>query len=199
MASFAPCNVQSDRLFPTSPSCTEQTVALSLLDATTANFSATSAIWLYERPAHTPGNKLNLADHLHKSLWVALNAYPQWCGRLKSIASLNETALPLAPHARRFGRVYIKYGTPNDPGVEFRTATSKATLDELHPISRPINPPLCSREEVPLDVFLPANQLAYALHPVVVNDAGIFPPVLAIQLTYLACGGFVLAIKGAHP
>lgn len=199
MAFFAPYNIQSDRLFPSSPFCREQTVALSLLDATTANFSATSAIWLYERPAQTPGNQLNLADHFRQSLRVALNAYPQWCGHLKSITTINETTLPLAPHARRFGQVYVQYGTPNDPGVEFRTATSTATLDELYPTSRPINQPLWNREEGPLDVFLPASRLAHALHPVVVNNAGLPPPVLAIQLTSLACGGFVLAVKGAHP
>lgn len=198
MASFAPYNVQSGRLFPSSP-CTEQTVALSLLDATTANFSATSAIWLYEKPVHTSDSQFDLAKHLRQSLRVALNAYPQWCGHLKSITALNETNLPLAPHARRFGRLYVQYGTPNDPGVEFRTATSTATLDELYPISRPTNQPLWNREEVPLDVFLPANRLAYALHPVVVNNSGLLPPVLAIQLTSLACGGFVLAVKGAHP
>lgn len=199
MASFAPYDVQSDRLFPSSPSCTEQTVALSLLDATTAKFSATSAIWLYERPVHTSGSQLDLAEHLRLSLRVSLNAYPQWCGHLKSITTLNETTLPLAPHARRFGRVYVQYGTPNDPGMEFRTATSTATLDELYPISRPISQPLWNRGEVPLDVFLPASRLAYALHPVAVNDSGLLPPVLAIQLTYLACGGFILAVKGAHP
>lgn len=199
MAFFAPYNIQSDRLFPSSPFCREQTVALSLLDATTANFSATSAIWLYERPAQTPGNQLSLADHFRQSLRVALNAYLQWCGHLKSITTINETTLPLAPHARRFGQVYVQYGTPNDPGVEFRTATSTATLDELYPTSRPINQPLWNREEGPLDVFLPANRLAHALHPVVVNNAGLPPPVLAIQLTSLACGGFVLAVKGAHP
>lgn len=199
MASFTPCNVQFDRLFPKSPPCTEQTVALSLLDATTANFASTSAIWLCQRPVHTPDNQVDLADHLRQSVRVALNAYPQWCGQLKGVTALNETTLPLAPHAQRFGRVYVQYGTPDDPGVEFLTATSTATLDALYPTSRPTKQPLWNREEVALDVFIPANPLAHALHPMAVNDAGFLPPVLAIQLTHLACGGFVLAVKGAHP
>lgn len=83
--------------------------------------------------------------------------------------------------------------------MEFMTAASPATLDALHPTSRPTTQPLWNREEAPLDVFVPASQLAHALHPVTVNDAGLLPPVLAIQLTHLACGGFVLAAKCAHP
>lgn len=43
--------IQSERLFPATKAQVEKTVCLSLLDATTVNFSPISAVWFFERPS----------------------------------------------------------------------------------------------------------------------------------------------------
>lgn len=200
MSSFTSSDAQSDRLFPSSLPHAERTVALSILDATAVNLDSTTAFWFFDRPVQSPDNPpVDLADHLRKSLRVTLNAYPQWCGQLKGVNVLNDTSLPFEPHAKRFGRAYIQYGTPDDPGVEFVSKTSKITLTEIYPTSRPIAQPLWKNEGFSLDGFLPTSELAHALRPATANEAGLPPPALAIQLTQLACGGFVLAAAIAHP
>lgn len=195
--------IKSDRLFPNIKS-TERAVPLSLLDATTADFSSTSAIWLFERPAEAPKNGFDLFDHFRQTLQVALNDYPQWTGLLKSTTTLNSNelekeTLQFPPHARRFGRVYAHYGSPQDPGVEFITATSNATIETLCPASRTEGEPLLDRQKVPLDSLLPLGRLASTITTVKKDAAGLLPPAFVIQLTKTACGGFALGAKIAHP
>jgi hypothetical protein len=83
--------------------------------------------------------------------------------------------------------------------VEFITATSTATLDELHPTDRPEKLPLWNRQDADLKAFSPATEIAHALRPNEPGKNGQRKPVLGIQGTGLACGGFVLALKIAHP
>ncbi|KAJ5651188.1 transferase family protein [Penicillium longicatenatum] len=191
----------SERIFPkTKP--TEVTKALSLIDATTVDFSTSCAIWFCEKP--DTRNGFNLSDHFPQSLTIALDAYPQWTGHLKSITSLDssestaETA-KFPRHARRYGRVYVHYGTSSDPGVEFVTAQSTATLDTLCPASRPTEQPIYNRQGVPLDELVPSVEIANATRLMVPNEAGILPPLMAVQITHLACGGFALSAKVGHP
>lgn len=192
----------SERIFPiTKP--TENSVALSLIDATTVNFSTSCAIWFCEKP-DTQRDGFDLSDHFRESLRIALGAYPQWTGHLKSITSLHPSELPaetakFARHARRYGRVYVHYGTSSDPGVEFVTAQSTATLDTLCPASRPTEQPIYNRQEVPLDELVPWVEVANAVQPKPPNEAGILPPLMAVQITQLACGGFALSAKVGHP
>ncbi|KAJ6088741.1 transferase family protein [Penicillium sp. IBT 16267x] len=194
--------VISERIFPkTKP--TEDTVALSLIDATTVDFSASCAIWFCEKP-DTQRDGFDLSDHFRQSLRIALDAYPQWTGHLKSITSLNSSELTVetanfARHARRFGRVYVHYGTPSDPGVEFVTAESTVTLDTLCPASRPTEKPIYNRQEVPLDELVPLVAVANAVRPKPPNESGVLPPLMAVQITQLACGGFALSAKVGHP
>ncbi|PWY92546.1 hypothetical protein BO70DRAFT_357672 [Aspergillus heteromorphus CBS 117.55] len=205
----------SERLFPNPDSTSEQIKALSLLDASTVNFLATSAVWLFQGPEQ-PSPFHHLVDHLRQSLRVTLDAYPQWCGLLKAITTVDGPLAPgqdqLAPHARRFGRVYVHYGTRHDPGVEFVTARTTATLDELHPSSRTTSHPLWDQEKVSLSSLVSATPLVNPLNPPAIRDADADadadalsppppppPPILAVQITKLACGGFALAAKIAHP
>ncbi|PYI07498.1 transferase family protein [Aspergillus sclerotiicarbonarius CBS 121057] len=197
MSSFQPSILTSERLFPNTETGSERIAALSLLDAITVNFLDTCAVWLFDRPELQ--TQFDFVDHLRQSLRATLDAYPQWCGLVKAINTVNGPLAAgedqLAPHARRFGRVYIHYGTRSDPGVEFIAARSTATLDELHPSSRRTSQPLWDQEKVNLSQFVPTTRLA---NPANVSDANILPPIMAIQVTELACGGFALAVKIAH-
>ncbi|KAJ6172599.1 transferase family protein [Penicillium chermesinum] len=193
--------VKSERLFPNiKPE--EQVVALSLLDATTVDFSASSVIWLCEKPDTHPD--FDLSGHLRESLQLTLDAYPQWTGLLKGISTLNPDKLPretahFAPHARRYGRVYAHFGTSQDPGVEFVTARSTATLNTLCPAARVKNEPIYDRQKVSLANLVSSATITNAFRPNLPDESGQLQPLMAIQLTHLACGGFALAAKIGHP
>lgn len=95
--------------------------------------------------------------------------------------------------------MYAHYGvSEQDPGVEFIAATSSATLDDLYQTDRPQQTPLWDQTGLSLNSFGPSTNIASALEP---NEpiAGTRRPLMAIQVTELACGGIALAVKGAHP
>lgn len=209
----------TERIFPSDPDVpsSERIIPLSLLDATTSNLGLTSAIWLFsssstaipEDVGHNDFNKV--ANYLRQSLQVALNAYPQWCGQIKAITTLDENELPtetkgFPPHARRFGRLYSHFNTPDDPGVELITATSSLTVESLYPSNRTKDSPIWMDEtkSFPLKLFCPSTAIANMLVPHNFTQNGLINPTLAIQITELSRkdggdDGFVLAAKAAHP
>jgi hypothetical protein len=193
---------KTERLLPETFAPSERAVPLSLLDATTANFALTQAIWLLEQPQNVPKD-FDLAHHLKQSLRTTLIAYPQWCGQCKAVSTLNgptgDEARDFPSHARRFGRIYAHFGTREDPGVEFVTATSPATLGALYPADRTETLPVWDRREASLKAFSPPTTIHSTLEPNKPNGKGLRKPLLAIQVTQLSCGGFVLAAKSAHP
>ncbi|KAH8903525.1 transferase family protein [Coniochaeta sp. PMI_546] len=193
---------KTERVLPETPAPYERAVPLSLLDATTANFALTQAIWLFERPQHVPKD-FDLARHLKQSLQTTLSGYPQWCGQCKAVTALTgptgDEARDFPPHARRFGRIYAHFGTREDPGVEFVTATSQATLDTLYPANRTESLPLWDRREASLKGFAPPTTIHSTLEPNHPDEHGLRKPLLAVQVTQLSCGSFVLAAKSAHP
>ncbi|CEJ60710.1 hypothetical protein PMG11_09273 [Penicillium brasilianum] len=202
MTSIEISPIHSERVFPNTRPI-EHAVPLSILDATTADFACTCPIWLFERPDKV-GDEFDLVNHFQKSLPITLDAYPHWAGQLKSISTLDASKLkpeelrfPL--YARRFGRIYSHYGTSGDPGVEFVTASTNATLEMLSPASRTTQYPVFDRGKISLQNLVPSLRLANSVGPNDFNEAGVLPPVMAIQLTKLACGGFALAIKILHP
>ncbi len=193
----------TERVFPQNSTQHEHAVPLSLLDATTANFALTNAIWLFE-----PLNEkdvVNVVVHLRQTLGTALTSYPQWAGQLKSIAVVDDASLPAGAeefpaHARRFGRVYAHFGASADVGVEFISATSSATTDSLYQTGRVKAQPLWDRKDDNLGKFVPVVDLGHALQPNEPDAAtGLRKPIMAIQCTMLSDGGFVLAAKTAHP
>jgi hypothetical protein len=203
--SYEPCLVQKDRILPQKPRGLESVIPLSLLDATTANFGLTSAIWLLERPAISLAST-TLHNHLRAAFRKTLNAYPQWCGFLKSILGVDGDDLPqetssFPPHAKRYGRVYVHYGSAEDPGVEFFQTTSVATADGLYSSDSAERRPIWNRQgcSARLAQFVPPTILVNPLQPNEKNKDGLYKPIMAVQCTQLACGGLVLAAKIAHP
>lgn len=202
----APHTVYKSRVFPCrQPNGEERAVPLSLLDATTANFGLTSAIWLLERPSTSLPSE-DLIEHLRTSLAKTLEAYPQWCGHLKAILSINTDSLPpetgsFPAHAKRYGRVYVHFNTGSDPGVAFVEATSTATVNELYNTASAKRRPVWNRQEdeATLTQFVPTTSIAHALESDERDSNGLDKPIMAIQCTRLACGGLVLAAKIAHP
>ncbi|KAG9198177.1 hypothetical protein G6514_010393 [Epicoccum nigrum] len=192
-----------ERVFPQKTTQHEHAVPLSLLDATTAVFALTNALWLFEPPHEK--HVVNFAVHLRQTLGTALASYPQWAGQLKSIAVVDDASVPaeakeFPAHARRFGRVYAHFGASIDVGVEFISATSSATTNMLYDTERVKTQPLWNRKNDNLGGFVPAVGIAHALEP---NEpditTGLRKPIMAIQFTTLSDGGFVLAAKTAHP
>ncbi|PLB53085.1 transferase family protein [Aspergillus steynii IBT 23096] len=203
MALFRTTITQSERLLPQRKLATERLTPLSLLDATSVDFLDACAVWLFDYPGQSQSDQFNLSEHLRQSLRITLDAYPQWAGLLRIVNTVTSTASSedeqLPPHARRFGRVHVSYGTPRDPGIDFVVASSDATLETLCPASRTTSQPLWDRSKAPLAEFVSQTPLQKLQKPIVADEAGVLPPAMAVQLTTLACGGFVLSVKSAHP
>ncbi|KAJ1329695.1 shikimate O-hydroxycinnamoyltransferase [Microdochium nivale] len=192
-----------ERLRPSSTP-REATSPLSLVDATCANLSLTSAFWCFERPHNYSEDATGLVAHLRQTLGTTLNAYPHWSGHVHGVSTTDGSMPPEAKHfpthARRYGRVYVHYGTGDDPGVEFLVAQSRLTLDELYSENRPNTTPTWDRDYSadPFVEFLPSTIIREPLQPYTKDGLGSRPAALAIQLTQLACGGFVIAAKLTH-
>ncbi|KAK1990862.1 transferase [Colletotrichum falcatum] len=173
--------VKAERVFPQTPPPHEQAIPLSLLDATLTNFAHTNAVWVFEPLIRN--EMLDVDEHLRQTLRTTLKEAKDF---------------PL--HARRFGRIYTRFGTATDAGVEFISATSSATTNSLYLIERAAAQPLWDRKDDNFGKFVPPSDLAHALYPNEPNTAsGLRKPIMAIQSTRLSDGGFVLAIKTAHP
>ncbi|KAH7241520.1 transferase family-domain-containing protein [Fusarium tricinctum] len=183
--------IESTRLITPSK---EQALPLSLLDCTAANFSNASAIWLFQKPTLPPNNTFNLACHLRESFVHTLQSYPQWMGHLKAVETIDGIVPPEAklfpPHARRFGRIYAHFGTEDDPGVEFVHAKSSATLDSLYPSDRTCDQPSWLCDSSIFARFMAPVPISQPLKHSVKDVNGLLYPLLAIQITELACGGF---------
>ncbi|KAF9884066.1 hypothetical protein FE257_002355 [Aspergillus nanangensis] len=198
--SFNTSVLGSERLFPKNRPSSGRITALSLLDAVTVDYETVCATWLFKCPTE---HDFSRSHHLRHSLRLTLDAYPQFCGRLKLITATNSTTTLLPdgdefpPHARRLGRVHAIYGTSQDPGVEFILAESTTTANELYPDSRTGVQPLWDRTNVSVSGFLPTTPVK-KVH-VTADTDGPFRPAVAVQMTSLTCGGFVLAVKIAHP
>lgn len=201
MAAPAVTNVAVKRIHSRTKLPSPNAVPLSLLDATTAEFSLTRAIWIFRRDKTT--STVDLERHLSDALSITLDAYPHFAGELVSIKSLDGTGSPdttqFPPHARRFGRIYAYYGTDIDPGVEFVSASCSTPLDKLHPSDRMRRQPIWNPHKETLAQFLPQTTISTPLRSE--SKGGISPthPLMAIQLTTLPGGDFVIGAKVSHP
>ncbi|CAF0884700.1 unnamed protein product [Adineta steineri] len=118
--------MSTSRVFPESylkDSTDPRYVSLSILDATTTNFSPTCATWIYDPPkdTHTVSTQ-----QLVISLQKTLDAYPHWAGQLQYV-SYNANG----DHTQRFERLGVLYGAKSDPGVEVVIAQRPVLVNYL--------------------------------------------------------------------
>lgn len=191
------------RLQPRLAKRSVQRVPLSILDATTANFAHTSAVWVLDAPTRPELGNFRLKGHLIDCLRTTLDAYPHWAGQIKAIQTIHgeclEEIAAFPAHARRYGRIYAQFGNDDDPGVALTTASSAATVNDLHPPNRTETLHPWQGQSTGLYRFVSPVGIADAFSPDARDSDGLRKPVLGIQITELSCGGFVLAAKIAHP
>lgn len=173
-----------------------KTITLSILDATTAKFRTTSAIWFYQSAALSEDsfNPLSVAQ-LQCSLSKTLSHHPWLTGRLHWAHS-PELPFSATSHDKRFRRIAITYGSQNsDHGASFVSASCQShSLSEvvLPPQDRSIawNPTSTGWTS---EHFLP-NLKALALYQ--------FPDTegccLGVQITTFKCGGIAIGIAIPH-
>lgn len=175
--------VYTERMFPLSRALhaadTGRSELLSLLEATTANFSVTGAMWFLERPSDDDFTPDDLKVRLREALIATLEAYPQWCGHLKLVAYRPDQGMALG---NRFGRLQLCYQSPHDPGVELVTAESSISLDSLMSNDQ-CHVAYKDMHQIPLDGFTPPTELAAPCQ----DDEQAIKPSVAIQLTGLSC------------
>ena len=189
--------ISQSRIFPESrvdqSASGVHNVPLTITDATAAQFSPTAAMWMFD-PATEIDSEAQTAlspDQMKLSFQKTLSAYTQWAGQLHlSPYKANGN------HMQRLGRLSLSYGAASDPGVEFVSAHSPSNLSALVPSTKTRMTGLkwVDLTHLPSDELLPLVPLA--LHNMI-DYAGL--PGMMVQLTTLACGSCVLAIKMAHP
>ncbi|KAI5458922.1 hypothetical protein BGZ63DRAFT_389918 [Mariannaea sp. PMI_226] len=202
MATFTLSVQKSERLVPARARGSLQTVALSLLDCTAADFAPASAVWLFSKPNLPGAEKLDLHQHFRTTLAATLEAYPQWCGQLIMVDTTDgivpAEAQHLPIHSRRLGQIYARFGAFDDPGVEFVWATSSETLETLYPLKRKQTEPVWNCQEASLRSFVANTPLAPVFEPNFEDDTGRLRPLMSAQITQLACDGLVLSLKIRH-
>ncbi|RHZ48067.1 hypothetical protein CDV55_101368 [Aspergillus turcosus] len=177
------------RLFPHIPPPSPITTPLSILDATVARFAPAGAIWLFDSFPDYILEK-EFINRLQSSFVQTLSDYPQWAGQLQW-APVREDGL----HTERFNRPMVVYGTPNDPGVEWRVIKrDEISVGSLVPsaIER-ANAGTWNGDDFPQRDFLCDTPLA--LHDLR-EYQGL--PGMQVQITLLKDGGYAIGIQMAH-
>ncbi len=181
------------RLFPETahkPSSLRH-IPLSMLDATAAYASPTSAVWLYDPPPAGCQAALTTAQ-LTLALQTTLNvSCPQLAGQLQWAPYKAD-----GDHTMRFGRLYLSYGSTSDPGMELVIAHCPSVLSSLvpSPAVRAAGSGMWDARQVPLEELLPTTPLA----PDREVDQNASLPCAAVQLTTFDCGGMAIVAKFPH-
>ncbi|KAJ0423698.1 hypothetical protein BJY00DRAFT_309932 [Aspergillus carlsbadensis] len=168
----------------------ETTTPLSILDGTVTHYAPCAAIWFFDAPADKSA-ELNWSQTLQKSLEKTLSAFPHLAGELGIVKHI-----PEGDHTQRFGRLQITYGAPTDPGVEFSTALSALTLDDVVPTAaqRKTSEFNAWNLSCPVPTFFAD---ALKLPFIIPGPQKRAPPVL-IRVTEFACGGISIGVLIAH-
>lgn len=171
------------RVHPLPP--TPTTRPLSIIDTVCTDFGFCACKLYAAPPAGTP----NAFDRvlLAQSLAHVLSVYPHWAGRLRLARPDDSGRL----YQRRFGRLWVDYGSHSDPGVQLS---------------------FISRNE-PLTACLPRDLGSGISDSSMLDEAGLYPdvnevislrptptdaPAFAIRVTYFSCGGTAIGFRISH-
>ncbi|KAI2794047.1 hypothetical protein POX_a00637 [Penicillium oxalicum] len=184
------------RLHPSRRPASAVATPLSILDATVARFSATGAIWLFDKPTVPKSSSSHvteesLLDHLQSSLVVTLNDFPQWAGQIHWAP-----VRPGGSHTERFNRPMVTYGTENDPGVEWAVVRHQhLSVKSLVPSAdeRASGQGVWRADQFNQDLFLSRTLLPlYNLR----DCDGL--PAMQVQINLFDDGGYGIGVKLAH-
>ncbi|PKX91472.1 transferase family protein [Aspergillus novofumigatus IBT 16806] len=164
------------RLFHHSLPSSPVTTPLSILDATVARFAPAGAIWLFD---HFPDNipEREFVDRLRSS-------FLQWAPDQGG-----------GHHTERFNRPMVVYGTPNDPGVEWRVVKrDDISIGSLVPSAMERSTAgTWNGNHFPQRDFLCETPLA--LHDLR-EYQGL--PGMQVQITLFKDGAYAVAVRMAH-
>lgn len=173
------------------------TVPISILDATTAQFSTTSVVWFYEAATqYTRGtNPLSIAQ-LRLSLVKTLSYYPWFTGSL-GWAHSSERPFAATSHDKRFRRLTVTCDDLNtDQGASYIEASCRShTLAELLPPPNERNNQWdpATTGWATADFLPPITTLAFGQYPSTEGSC------LGVQITTFKCGGIAIGIAIPHP
>lgn len=178
------------RVFPTAVRKEPQRTPLSILDATVARFTPTSAVWMFDGLPKGVTEAVFLQT-LQDSFTGALDAVPQWAGQLRWA-----DVRPGGDHTERFGRPVIDWGCDADPGAEWNIVRHPFRLDSVVPTSadRSAGPGIWKGDGFPRDSLISPTPLA--LHNLV-DYEGL--PALTVQINLFAeDSGYAIGVKISH-
>ncbi|GJN89925.1 hypothetical protein Rhopal_002914-T1 [Rhodotorula paludigena] len=169
-------------LAPSEPTST----ALSIVDTACSDFFSFSAAKLYAAPPAGSTDPFQPAL-LSRSLAHILSAYPHWAGSLR----LSRPEDKGSAYQKRFGRVWVDYASPRDPGVDL---VYRERSEELAPLLPPSTPrELYSAATLADADIYPPGEVVVRLRPEVVPG-----PAFAIRFTRFSCGGVAIGFRISH-
>ncbi|ORY35879.1 hypothetical protein BCR39DRAFT_461435 [Naematelia encephala] len=181
------------RVFPTEKS-SAHTTALSIIDSSVSNYTICGALWLFPPPPPPGSSSTNPYTHssLVSSLSTVLSAYPQWCGHLH--IPTYDAQLARTDHTRRFGRVWISWGNPSDPGVEVTFSQRQEHITQVLPAKVPGSQSLYDANVLDMGLFVDSSHLVNLRSPI----TGAAPsPCMLVKITTFSDGGIGIAV-GLH-
>ncbi|OKL58267.1 hypothetical protein UA08_06847 [Talaromyces atroroseus] len=182
---------ETSRVLPTSQTESPISVPLSIFDATCTRFSPTRCIWLFDHHSDTPEQK-TLCSRLRTSFISTPDEFPQWAVQLQW-SSLNANG----NHTERFHRINIVYGSPQDPGVEWKTAYHPShSSKDFAPLASERASRTTWRGDGFVQSELLSNTALAALHDMK-SYKGL--PAMTVQITLFRDGGYAVGVKLAHP
>lgn len=158
---------------------------LSIVDTLCTNFGFSA--WKIYR---TPENKdVFQPALLTRSLAHVLAAYPHWAGRVR----LSRPSDVGRPYQKRYGRLWVDYGTSTDPGVQLTFVQRAERLSDCLPWP--------GDNGITDQATLDAAQLPPHPDEIIhlrTSQAAPNPPAVAIRVSTFACGSVVLGFRVSH-
>ncbi|KAK6071356.1 transferase family protein [Seiridium cupressi] len=175
------------RLFPSPRLSNITSTPLSILDATCARFSDTSAIWFFNAPASGKVDDV-FVEKLKTSFITTLNTFPQWAGQLHWAPFRAGSQ-----HTERFNRSMITYGSDADPGVEWNVVQHAYSIASIAPSGDALSSGIWDGAAFPQKQLISPNRVALSN---LKEFEGI--PGMMIQINLFSCGGYGIGLKLAH-